>query len=733
MIAEVIVDIAHSEVDKIFDYILPAELGAVAGCRVLVPFGPRDIEGYIISVKETSDYDKDKLKAVERVLDRRPVILPEHLALMREMAGRYNLRFVDALRLFIPSEMRKARVKELVRHYVTLNPEFAGKEPDTFLRKSAGAQREIVEYLQSNGGEFRHELTKNFSAAALRQLADKDIVIITEEAERRVPYKADLYREGKRVTLTARQGEVADAVCGSAGTYLLHGVTGSGKTEVYMACIEDALSKGRTAIMLVPEISLTPQVFSLFRQRFGGEAAILHSGLSAGERFDEWHRLLTGEARIAVGARSAIFAPLENVGLIIIDEEHDGSYISENSPRYFTHDIAAFRARYNNCSLVLGSATPSIESYYKAEQGEYTLLNMPDRINKKPLPEMHIVDMRKEFRSGNTGIFSSLFLKALEDCIKEGDQAMVFINRRGHSSFMMCRACGFTAKCRDCDVSLVYHESDNTLKCHYCKNSYDVLTECPECGSEHLRLGNVGTQRVARELAKIFPGVKILRMDNDTTRTKDAHLNILSDFAARNAQILVGTQMIAKGHDFPGVTIVGILDADLSLHFSDYRSSERTFQIVTQVAGRAGRDSKEGNVVLQTYSPKHYVYVYAQNNDYVNFYKKECNIREVTKFPPFSVIVRVMYVSESEYEIGTLLKPAFDAIRELAAKNKESFAYLNYMRSPVKRISGKHRFQILARITSNSYNIIKEIYGIIDGARSKNVSVFVELNPQNLN
>ena len=743
MIASVIVDIANSEVDRIFDYILPDELTHLtAGFRVLVPFGIRDTEGYITGLKETSDYDNSKLKKIKAALDPYPAILPEMLDVMEFMTRRYHLKKVDTLRLFIPSEMRRSRVKELFQAFVYINPEMlphgglTNISIDDVIPAKNKAQREIYEYLIECGRAPQAELNKNFSAAALRNLKDKGIVLTELSGVNRKPLKDMNAEPPKQIVLTEKQRAAADAVSGAGRqTFLLHGVTGSGKTEVYINCIQNAVGRGRTAIMLVPEISLTPQVFRIFRERFGEKVAILHSGLSAGERFDEWRRLLAGEAVIAIGARSAVFAPLKNVGLIIIDEEHDNSYISESNPRYFTHEVAEERARLNGCPLVLGSATPSIDSYTLAEDGEYKLLELPERINLRRLPDMNIVDMRQEIRQGNTSVFSKALTAELHKCVEGGNQAMIFINRRGHSSFVMCRACGYVAHCGSCDVSLVYHRDDETLKCHYCGGSYSMLDVCPECGDAHIRYGNVGTQRVEAELKAMFPKVKILRMDNDTTRTKDAHYNILNKFLRREAQILIGTQMIAKGHDFPFVTLVGLMDADLSLHFSDYRAAERTYQIVTQVSGRAGRDTLEGKVVLQTYSPKHYVYRFAAANDYAGFYKKEASIRRATKFPPYSRIVRILYSAEKESDIGDCIKPAYEKIKALAETEKAAFAFLNCMRCPMKRIQDKYRFQILMRIAGDSLDKITDsVYNIVDEAHgNKNVLCFVEINPQNLN
>jgi primosomal protein N' (replication factor Y) len=445
---------------------------------------------------------------------------------------------------------------------------------------------------------------------------------------------------------------------------LLHGVTGSGKTEVYMTVIERVIAEGKTAIMLVPEISLTPQVLGVFKKRFGNMVAILHSKLSAGERFDEWTRLMNGEAKIAVGPRSAIFAPLKNLGVIIIDEEHDESYISESNPRFNTFEIANFRVKKNNCALILGSATPSIETYYKSQIGEIKLLELPTRVNGRDMPKIEIVDMLGEIRNGNNGIFSNRLLNELYNCIQNKKQAMLFLNRRGYTSFMMCRDCGYVAKCSDCDVSLVYHKVENKLKCHYCGKRFQALTKCPECGSAHIREGAIGTEQVCEELKKTFPNVKVLRMDNDTTRNKDSHLRILSEFNKTKPAILVGTQMIAKGHDFEDVVLVGIIDADQGLYQSHFKSAERTFALLTQVSGRAGRSKEEGKVILQTYSPKKYVYNLAANYNYKGFYEKEINLRKTTKFPPFSTIIRLLFSGEEAEEVQKVTKACYDEIKD---------------------------------------------------------------------
>lgn len=733
MIAQVIVDISNSEVDRVFDYSIDDFPDVKEGFRVMVPFGRMNIEGYIVQLKDRTDCPPEKLKKIASVLDPYPVINEELMQVCRFMVDKYHLRMVDVLRLCLPSQMRTGKVKELTIKIAAVSDEYKDKDTSEFIRPSAVAQMEIYNHLLQSGPLPVTELCKEFSASALRNLISRGIVVAKEEGRMRTPYIGDDDDKQPPYELTEQQSAALKKIQSfSNETILLHGVTGSGKTEVYMRCISDVLKDNKTAMMLVPEISLTPQVLRTFRTRFGSNVAILHSGLSAGERFDEWRRILSGDAKVVVGARSAVFAPVRNLGIIIIDEEHDPSYVSESNPRYFTHEVAQERARICGCNLILGSATPSIESYYSAKTGKYKLVEMKTRVNAGPLPKIDIVDMCREVYDGNNGLFSRLLNSKLDECMKKGDQAIIFINRRGYSSYMMCRSCGYVAKCVDCDVSLVYHKDENVLKCHYCGNRYKVLDECPVCHSENIKRGFVGTQQVVELLSQRYPDVGILRMDNDTTQTKDAHLDILSKFRQKKAHILVGTQMIVKGHDFPDVTLVGIVDADMSLHFADFRATERTYQLITQVAGRAGRADKPGEVVLQTYSPRHYVYRYIVNGDYAGFYEKEINLREVTKYPPFSRIVRVLVSCENEQLAHDVLKKIFDRLSGDFKGKRDSIAYFAAMKSPVKRISNKYRVQILVRIVRDEENITRQIYEAVDEYTIPKVSVFVEINPNNL-
>ncbi|MDE7087463.1 MAG: primosomal protein N' [Clostridia bacterium] len=722
MYAQVIVDIAHSQVDKIFEYSCPPE--TQVGCRVKVPFGGRVIEGFVIGLSETTSFTASKIKPVTSVYDELPALVPECFSLMEGIAERYSVPKAASLRLFLPSEMRLGKVNEIYVKFV--KPTGA----EVSLSKSAKKQAEAFEYLKANGDTEYVPLTKKFGSGAVNALVEKGAAEIYKVKRNRTPeYASDKTEEQK--ILTPAQRQAVEYIEKSPNRVnLIHGVTGSGKTEIYLNIIADTLKEGKTAIFLVPEISLTPQMLSQLRSRFGGKAAIMHSGLSAGERFDEWWRLRSGEAKIAIGARSAVFAPLENIGAIIIDEEHDASYNSETAPRYSTVEVARMRAEYNGCKLILGSATPSVESYIKASEGEYGLVTLTERINGKPLPEIIIADMRKEVKRGNPSNLSRALKEELEATLSTGNQAIIFLNRRGYSQTVVCTDCGYVAKCENCDVSLTYHSEENCLKCHYCGAKYRMLEACPECGGTHLRYSGTGTQRVVSELNKLFPSARIIRMDNDTVSGKDGHYKILRQFSQKQADILVGTQMIAKGHDFPSVTLVGILDADMSLHFSDYRSGERTFQLITQVAGRSGRAGAKGKVVLQTYSPENYILRYAVQYDYAGFFENEVKMRKAALYPPYSLICRVMVTAEKDEAALEALKNVYFAIEEIRKADPGDFIFFNKMHSPIKRLQNRVRYQVLCRLRTEKH--LRQIYDIAKQFATPQALVYVEENPANL-
>lgn len=722
MFAKIIIDQDAKALDKVFEYSIPEGMQVEVGERVVVPFGARTVQGFIVGIESISQYDASKIKSITKKIEDFPVIKAEMLELMLFMAEKLHLKLASILRLFLPSEMRTDKVKELIVRYVRLAKDF--DMPSARAKK----QIAIIEYLKENEMAKFSDVSTLFGYAPLSALVESGTVVVEEKQQNRTPAFDTIKRDVKKLTLL--QQRAVDTISQNR-TYLLHGVTGSGKTEVYMNLIERQLDLGKTALMLVPEISLTPQVLSNFKARFGDKVALIHSGLSAGERFDEWKRIFFGEARVVVGARSAIFSPIENLGIVIIDEEHEQSYVSESNPRYDTHMIAEFRRKYNNCALVLGSATPSIDSYAKAIDGEFDLVEMPVRVNGMEMPKIVVVDMLMEMRQGNNQIFSVPLFFELKNIIEQKKQAMIFINRRGFSSFQRCRQCGYVAKCSDCDVSLVYHRFEDRLKCHYCGKRYKALDICPSCGSRDIKQGAVGTERVVEELHKLFPDVRILRMDNDTTQKKNGHREILNEFKNTKPAILVGTQMIAKGHDFEDVLLVGIIDADQSLFQADYRSIERTFQLITQVAGRAGRSATQGRVILQTYSPRHYVYRFATNYDYKGFFKKEANLRKVTNFPPYARIVRILFSHENENTVAQECKLCYNKVKEIKEKNPQDFVYLDVMKAPLNKIKNKFRFQIMMRFKlDRADEIEKMIFDCVD-EKCKS-SVFFEINPNNL-
>lgn len=729
MVCEVIVDIANSNVDKIFDYNVSDENNFKIGQRVLVPFGNRSIQGYILKFKDKSNVNSSKLKSVIKSLDDFSYLNEETINLMEYLIKTYNLRYADCLRLFVPNVVRK-NVKEKFIKYAKLSKNYEKNN-----KKNNANQQKIIDFLKTNSPFKISELNVLFSPSSVKTLIKNNIIEVFQQNEKRLPYSVTNNGDKKNeIVLTKlQQNAVEQILSKTPNTFLLFGVTASGKTEVYIKVIENVLKQNKTAILLVPEIGLTPQLFKRFTSVFGNLVAIIHSGLSSGEKLDEWLKIKRGEARVVIGARSAIFAPLENIGVIIIDEEHDTSYYSETNPRYYAKDVASFRAKFNNASLILGSATPSIETYYLANQGKIELIEMKQRAVAKKLPEIYIVDMMREMRMGNTSMFSKLLQMKLLDCVNKNEQALIFLNRRGYTSFLKCLDCGYVPKCDDCDVSLVYHKEDQKLKCHYCGNRYKVLTKCPICGSTNIRTGAIGTEQVVEKLESLFPKVKVFRMDNDTTNTKNAHINIIEEFNKTKPAILVGTQMISKGHNFNSVSLVGIVDADLSLHYADFRSTDRTYNLLTQVSGRAGRTDLDGEVVLQTYMPRHFAYGCVSTNNYEKFYEKEINLRKVTKFPPFSKIVRVLASSESEDDVKNFIQQFYMKVVDIKNEDCKKFIYLGAMKSPVKRAKKQFRYQILMRLENEfADEIISKLFEINKELTNKFVTSFVELDPQNL-
>lgn len=730
-IAKVIVDISTSAVDKIFDYLIPPDMPLLIGDRVNVPFGNKTIEGYVIDIVAQNE-SKYQLKYISERLDAEPIITTEMLELMHYMRTAFYLRYVDCLRLFLPSKLRGGKIKELTREYLSVTKAIPIEEMLQSVGNRAKSQKKLLENIGE--GDFLTNLNADYGTSAVKSLVEKGFLIKTSERVMRKPFNDVKSVSEKVVELTEEQKKAVEIIENTdKRTVLLHGVTGSGKTEVYLTLIDHAIKQGKTAIMLVPEISLTPQMLRIFRSRYGEGVALLHSGLSAGERFDEWQRIYSGDANVVLGARSAIFSPLKNVGIIILDEEHDQSYVSDSNPRFNAIDVAIWRGEYNGAHVVLGSATPSLESYNNASKGKYALASMTKRITDKGLPTISVVDMAREIMDGNSGIFSRELKADLVSEVKSGNQVIIFLNRRGFASFQMCKQCGYVAKCTDCDIALTYHTEDKMLKCHYCGKRYKPLTHCPNCGSEHIRYGKAGTEKVVDEVIKLLPNVKVLRLDNDTTRTKTAYHEILGAFRRGEAQVLVGTQMVAKGHDFPNVTLVGILDADMSLYYSSYMSNERTFQLLTQVSGRAGRAEKQGKVIVQTFTPNHFIFSLIKQNNYKSFFDKEVNTREISKFPPFTTIVRILVRSEDEMKTVEQTKKIFEGIKALKQDFDNEFVYCAAMKAPVARIEKLYRYQIIIRLLRDKQDVIIDaIYSIVDNSQSNDTSVFVELNPNDM-
>ncbi|MDP3446784.1 MAG: primosomal protein N' [Eubacteriales bacterium] len=757
---EVIVDIAHANVDRLYSYIVPDGMLVFVGSHVLVPFGSgnRQREGFVIRVMEavepTADHDENQpspvaLKPLLRVIEPYPILTPEQIELAYWMQKSYYCLLVDALRLMIPAQLRGSKVKERIDKTIQLaKPEEIEDQLHSLLDKSgkprSPKQYEVLETLKACGLEMTVSDVLAYvpeSRSAISALVKRGYMVEGGHVTFRRPNISALLPD-KQVTLNDAQKSAVDAITrameAKSGTLLLHGVTGSGKTEVYMHAIEHCLAAGRQAIMLVPEISLTPQTVGLFQERFSDGIAVLHSRLSAGERFDEWRRIRLGKARVAVGARSAVFAPMQNVGLIIVDEEHEGSYQSETVPRYGALDVASYRAKQFGAPMLLGSATPSLLSYYRARSGRYQLLELPGRVQNRPLPVVEIIDMRQEFQAGNNGIFSGKLAQYLSECLKNSQQAMLFINRRGYSTFVSCRNCGHVVQCDDCDISMTHHKGENRLRCHFCGAVKPLPTVCPACGKPFIKYFGIGTEQVEEALHDLFPSAVTLRMDTDTIRTKDTMQQMLGTFARGEAQFLVGTQMIAKGHDFPNVTLVGVVAADSTLMIPDYRSTERTFQLLTQVAGRAGRDESPGRVVIQTYSPAHPAIRYAREHDYKSFYAYELEQRKKAVFPPFSLFVRILFSSDNETTLhaevtayAEQLKLALD--ERLGKEGERDILLYSASPAPIKRKQRAYRYQILIKLlrTARLSSAIQTIYTFAGDHRNE-LFAMVEVNPQDM-
>ena len=654
--ANVIIDISHEKLDKTFQYKIPAEQQdeLAVGMQVEVPFGNgnRRSTAYVVELTDTPEYDVSKLKEIKGIVKESIPIESQLIALAGWMRKNYGGTMNHALRTVLPVK-QKSREKKQRFIWLALSHKKAREWLAVFEKKHNTARAKLLsQLLEQNPLPYEVVTRKlNITAAVIRAMENMGILKVEEKRAYRNPLK-EMKQSRKQLVLNDEQRRAVERIWkdfsgGRHQTYLLWGVTGSGKTAVYIELIEQAVKSARQAIVLIPEIALTYQTVLRFYQRFGDRVSILNSKMSQGERYDQFERAKNGELDVMIGPRSALFTPFSNLGIIIIDEEHENSYKSETLPRYHARETAIERARMVGASVVLGSATPSMDSYYQAKTGNYVLLTLEKRIEEKPLPRCYIVDLREELRKGNRSILSEKLQELMEQRLKKRQQIMLFLNRRGLAGFVSCRACGHVMKCPHCDVSLSQH-NNGRLMCHYCGYTSNMPKKCPECGSAYIGGFKAGTQKIEEIVKKRFPGAGVLRMDLDTTRNKDGYEKILSAFASQQADILIGTQMIVKGHDFPNVTLVGVLAADLSLHVSDFHGPERTFQLITQAAGRAGRGKLAGEVVIQTYSPDHYAIEVAQKHDYEKFYETEISYRELMHYPPIGHMLMMLAASEDE-------------------------------------------------------------------------------------
>ena len=656
MYADIIIDITHENVDRVFQYIVPPQLEGKLneGMEVFVPFGAgnREKKGYIVGFSEKCNYDSTKMKVIHDISDTAVQIEGRLVALAGWIKENYGGTMIQALKTVLPVKQKsQAKINRTIK--LLLTQEEAEQKLEEFLHKNMKARARVLAELMDNKELPESIVIKKLNVVrnVIKALEEQKILSVESERIYRNPVKAG-ERKSAEITYTKEQENAIrlfkdDYDKGIRKTYLIHGVTGSGKTEVYMEMIEKVIREGKQAVFLIPEIALTYQTVMRFYQRFGDRVSIMHSRLSDGEKYDQMMRAKNGEIDVMIGPRSALFTPFEKLGLIVIDEEHEATYKSEQIPRYHARETARRRAEMEGASVVLGSATPSVDSYYKALHGEYVLLELKCRATGQQLPEMYTVDLREELKSGNRSIISDRLRTLMSDRLKKREQIILFINRRGYAGFVSCRSCGYVAKCPHCDVALSAHKNGK-LVCHYCGYEEPMHTSCPECGSRHIGGFRAGTQQIEELVKKEFPTAGVLRMDMDTTKAKDGHEKILSAFANEEADILIGTQMIVKGHDFPNVTLVGILAADLSLYADDYRAGERTFQLLTQAGGRAGRGEKKGEVVIQTYSPEHYCIQTASKQDYEAFYEAEINYRELMGYPPAEQLLAIYLTSEDE-------------------------------------------------------------------------------------
>lgn len=728
--AEVIINSEALEIDRPFTYKVPEEFNneIKIGQIVKVPFGKgnKTSEGFILNLKN-DDNIKFKTKNIAAISVKDPVIDEDDINLIEFLREKTLCKYIDAFRLLIPVGIMKGAKAKKKRVIVLKNEDLSNiKNPDGY--------KKIIEFFKTNSGKYtKSELINEHSISQykLNKLIENEVLSIEEESVFR--YNDRVYNKDSAKTLTIEQENIIREYINSDDKmFLLKGVTGSGKTEVYMKLVERVLLEGKSAIILVPEIALTPQMIERFKGRFGVNVALFHSKLSDGERFDEWFRVKEGKAKVIVGARSAIFLPAKNLGLIIIDEEHENTYKSEQNPKYQTKEVAEYLSELKGCKVILGSATPSIETYYRALTGEMKLLELNSRVDNKSMPPMKVIDMRNELKGGNKSLFSRELFIAIQERLKRKEQIILFLNRRGFSTFVSCRSCGYVFKCDECDISMTYHKN-GLLICHYCGKTKREPRECPKCHSKYVKFFGAGTQRVEEEVKKYFNNAGILRMDVDTTRDKHSYERIYNTFKNGEADILIGTQMVSKGLDFKNVTLVGILAADMSINIPDYRAAERTFQIITQVAGRAGRGDKQGEVLIQTYTPQHYSLQYAVNYDYEGFYEKEFTVRAMMKYPPFGKLLLINGTSKKEELLKNFMHKITMMIKPLV-ENCLDIEILGPIPCMISKLKENYRWQIVIKGEFDSYfsKNIKEILYDENKNVYNDIRISMDINPNNL-
>lgn len=694
-IAKVAVDLS---LDREFDYLIPHELVSAVeiGSRVSVPFGHRHVNGFVVGFSESSELEK--VKPISKVLGEKSLITESVMELARWMSSYYLAPFETCVRSVLPSIVRRKARGEKKQLTVSLTDSRPGDD-------LTALQDKVFQYLENNGPVLLAELTAAVEATAfpVKALEKKGLVTISSESVYRDPHAGVEILKTEPMELMPEQAVALEKILNAMDaetpqTVLLHGVTGSGKTEVYLQAISHALAQGQGAIVLVPEIALTPQTVDRFRARFADKperVAVLHSSLSDGERYDEWHRIRSGEAVIVIGARSALFAPVENLGLIVVDEEHEPTYKQDEAPRYNARDAAVMRGHRENCTVVLGSATPALESYCNAKSGRYLYVDMPSRVDDRRMPEIRVVDMRLEKdRSGRHGLFSKELVDAIYDRLNRGEQTMIFLNRRGFSASLACPACGYVSECEHCSVKRTYHKARQRLICHLCGDERAAPERCPECGSDEFKYSGAGTEKIEEVMAKLFPNAKLARMDSDTMRKKNAHRDILSKFRIGIIDILIGTQMIAKGLDFPNVTLVGVVNPDHALNMADFRAGERVFQLLTQVAGRAGRGAVAGEVLVQTYTPHHPAIQFARRMNFDGFCDQELEFRKELFYPPYAHLTCITMRGKDESLVEQTMDLLFDCLEECASAD---VMLSPPVPAPISRARGEYRWQILMR------------------------------------